>query len=522
MIRSFQIIALVILFGGLILIGCSDQQSAPQEQSEIADNGAALDALPGEFFEDECPFESSADEPFRCGYLLVPEDRSKEDGLTVEIAVVIIESHSSAPKPDPILYLEGGPGGSALLGIDDWLESPLRDEREIILFDQRGTGFSWPNLDCPETDAFESGEAPEGVLQIEAVETCRDRLRDFGVDLTAYNSAASAADVADLRVALGIEEWNLFGISYGTRLALTVMRDYPSGIRSVVLDSVYPPNVDAYTVGAQTQADSILALLDACAADDDCSEWYPNLEEELFSVIDMLNTQPVEADEYFYYGDDLVNALISSLYDSEQIPQLPFVINEAVNGNHDAWIDLSEGGFQARKGYLDNAQLHLWRQVQRQAQRQDVAEDPEDAQGMFYSVECHEEAPFGNMELARDMMEDYPVQLAEPLLAELEEFYAACAIWGADEAGEIEREAVVSDIPTLLLAGELDPVTPASWAQLAAETLSTHFYVEIPRGGHSVSSDGDCVMGIIVDFYNDASTAPDAECARAPRPFAGP
>lgn len=522
MIRSFQTIALVILFGGLILIGCSEQQPAPQDQSEIEDNDLVSGVLPGEFFEDECPFEASADEPFRCGYLLVPEDRSKEDGLTVELAVVIIESHSDAPQPDPVLYLEGGPGGSALLGIDDWLESPLRDEREIILFDQRGTGFSWPNLDCPETDAFETGEAPEGVLQIEAVEACRDRLRDFGVDLTAYNSASSTADVADLRVALGIDKWNLFGISYGTRLALTVMRDYPAGIRSVVLDSVYPPNVDAYIVGAQTQADAILALLDTCAADDDCGSWYPNLEQDLYDVVDMLNVEPIETDDSYFTGDDLVNALITSLYDSTQIPELPFAIDEAVNGNHDAWIDLSSGGFQARKGYLNNAQHHFWRQLQRQAQRQDVAEDPEDAQGMFYSVECHEEAPFGNMKQARDMMDDYPIQLAEPLLAELEEFYAACSIWGADEADGIEREAVFSDIPTLLLAGELDPVTPPSWVRLAAETLSNHFYVEIPRSGHSVSSDGDCVMGIIVDFYDDTMTAPDAECSRSPRPFAGP
>ncbi len=478
----------------------------------------ASEAMPGDFFEDDCPFEAEVDEPFRCGYLLVPEDRAKQDGLTVEIAVVIIESHDRSPQPDPVLYLEGGPGGSALTSIDDWLDSPLRDDREIILFDQRGTGYSWPNLDCPETDALESGEAPEGVLQIEAVEACRNRLREFGVDLTAYNSAASAADVADLRRALEIEEWNLFGISYGTRLALTVMRDHPTGVRSVVLDSVYPPNVDAYTVSPQTQSDAILALLDACELDNDCSDWYPNLRQDLFDVIDMLNLQPLELEEYFVTGEDLVNALVFALYDTEQIPYLPLAIDEAINGNHDVWLGLSEGEYPPERGVQRNIQ----RKLQRNIQRQDEAEDLEDAQGMYYSVECHEEAPFGSIEQARAIMADYPAQLSEPLLVELEDFFAACSIWGADEAGEIETEPIVSNIPTLLLAGELDPVTPSSWARLAGETLSNHLYVEIPRGGHSVSSDGDCVMGIIMDFFDDPNGRGNMECTQTAREFEGP
>ncbi|MEM7128070.1 MAG: alpha/beta fold hydrolase [Chloroflexota bacterium] len=469
--------------------------------------------MPGAFFEDECPFESMDNESVICGYLLVAEDRTKVDGLTVEIAVAIIPSHRDAPRPDPVLYLEGGPGGSALLGIDDWLESPLREEREIILFDQRGTGFSWPNLDCPETDAVEAGEAPEGVLKIEAVETCRNRLRQLGVDLTAYNSAASAADVEDLRVALGIETWNLFGISYGTRLALTVMRDYPTGVRSVVLDSVYPLNVDAYTVSPQTQADAILALLRACQADVDCRHWYPELEQDLYTAIDILNDEPLELEDGFVTGEDLVSALVSSLYDSETIPVLPLAISEAAFDNHDIWLELSEE--EARRTTSHRSRQH-------QSPRQDDVEDLEDSQGMFYSVECREEAPFGSPSAAQSLMEGYPDQLAEPLLADLDEFYAACAIWGAGEAAKVENMPVESDIPTLLLAGELDPVTPPSWARLASETLTNHLYLKIPRGGHSVSSDGDCVMQIIVDFYNALDAEPDSDCIQEIRAFEGP
>ena len=465
-----------------------------------------------DYVEDECPFDVSADEGITCGYLTVPEDRTVEDGLTLDIAVAIIDSLSDNPQPDPVLYLDGGPGGSALVGIDDWLESAVREERQIILFDQRGTGFSWPNLDCPETDAFDAGDVPEGVPRIEAVEECRDRLRSIGADLAKYNSAASAADVADLRRMLQIDEWNLFGISYGTRLALTVLRDHPAGVRSVVIDSVYPPNVDAYTESAKTQADAILAMVRGCAADADCSAWYPDLETELLNAIDDLNAEPFETEDAFYVGDDLVNALVSALYDSELITQLPMAISEAALGNHDLWLSLEEG--EGEEGASRRRQLL----------RQDDF-DPEDSQGMFYSVECHEETPFGDIDAAYDLMADYPPQIAEPLLAELEELYEVCAIWGADEADAIEGQAVESTIPTLILTGEYDPVTPPSWAQLAAETLSDHLYVEVPRGGHSVTSDGSCTEQIVVAFVDSLETnsaAVDVSCVQEVRPFEGP
>ncbi|MEZ4660778.1 MAG: alpha/beta fold hydrolase [Caldilineaceae bacterium] len=393
---------IILLLLALLLTGCDDQ-AAPEPVApdtapiaSSADDAApeAADAAPEdaavEFVEDDCPFEVDEMDAITCGYLTVPEDRTKTDGLTLDIAVAVIDSYSYTPRPDPVLYLEGGPGGSALLGIEDWLASPLRNERQIILFDQRGTGYSWPSLACPEVDTAEADTTGEGVPQIEAVEACRDRLRQFGVDLSMYNSAASAADVNDLRQALGIDEWNLFGISYGTRLALTVMRDFPEGVRSVVLDSVYPPDVDAYTVAPQTQADAILGLLDECAADADCSAAYPDLEQDLYSLIDDLNAEPLETESDFLTGDALVGELVTHLYDSTKIVQLPAPA-EAAAGNFDWWLDLGAPDADGASRLAPNSVR----------MRQDE-EAPEDAQGMFYSVECNEETPFGNLEQARD------------------------------------------------------------------------------------------------------------------------
>ena len=177
--------------------------------------------------------------------------------MYVNLAVAIIHAGGVRPRTDPILYLEGGPGGSALADPDYWLESLLHTSRDIILLDQRGTGFSLPSLDCPETDAYTKEEDYGYDSMVAAATACRDRLTLDGVDLAQYNSANSAADVEDLRLALGIDKWNLYGVSYGTRLALTVMRYFPAGVRSVVLDSVYPPNVKGYT---EDPANSIAAI----------------------------------------------------------------------------------------------------------------------------------------------------------------------------------------------------------------------------------------------------------------------
>ena len=209
-----------------------------------------------------------------CGYLTVPENRTLSNSPTIELAYAIVDAAEDEGRP-PIVYLAGGPGGSA---IDDFVadpegwQYPFTNARDLVLIDQRGTGYSIPTLDCPELAeevAFED-ENPEV--------TCHNRLLEEGIDLTAYNTAENAADVAALREELGIESWDLLGISYGTRLALEIMRDYPQGVRSVVLDSVFPPNADTPGEEALAPLWSLQWLFQECANDGYCSENYPDLE----------------------------------------------------------------------------------------------------------------------------------------------------------------------------------------------------------------------------------------------------
>jgi len=205
----------------------------------------------------ECGFLGSGSS--KCGYLVVPEDRTQPDSRMIRLYAVVAPAASDNPKPDPIVFLSGGPGAPAVVAVDHYrgLLRTMLQERDLVAFDQRGVGLSEPALDCPEyeeavlgTYGADVGSEEARQRMFHAMRACRDRLTEEGVNLSAYTSASSAADVHDLMEALGYDRYNLYGGSYGTRLALTIMRDYPDEVRSAVLDSVEPLQEDALELRA--------------------------------------------------------------------------------------------------------------------------------------------------------------------------------------------------------------------------------------------------------------------------------
>ena len=204
------------------------------------------------FDEGPCPFAADASvlQQVRCGSLSVLENRSRPDGPRLKIAVAVLKSLSATPKPDPIVWLAGGPGESAVVRAADYIRSGVlnhwRAERDIVLYDQRGAGSSEPRL-CPEEAPNWQGRpnqedgAAFRARRREVAARCSESVRRAGFDLSQYNSAVSALDLQDLRIALGYAQWNLYGPSYGARLALAAMRDGPQGIRSAILAAPSPP-----------------------------------------------------------------------------------------------------------------------------------------------------------------------------------------------------------------------------------------------------------------------------------------
>ena len=466
-----------------------------------------------------CPFDIPAGQTVECGYLTVPEDHSQPDGATLRLAVAIFRSPNPDKASDPIVYLEGGPGGDALETVPLLFNlrfAPLLENRDLIMFDQRGTGFSEPSLACPEYteltfEYLDDYLTPEesASLASEALMQCRERLANEGVNFAVFNSAASAADLDALRQALGYKQWNLWGVSYGTRLALTAMRDFPEGIRSVVLDSAYPLESNLYASIAANGARAIEALFTGCAADPACNAAYPDLEDALSELVGQLNdtpvtlsiTNPLNGQRYdaLITGDALVGFVFQSLYVSDVIPLLPQIIFDGLEGNFDSLGQLL-GAFLSNSDFVSI--------------------------GMQLAVQCNDEVGFSSEAELSAALEDFPelrnFLISTPTLGP--GIVALCESWGGGETKALENEPVSSDIPTLVLAGEYDPITPPTWSQQVAGALENAYYVEFRGQGHGPSLQNSCARAVMQEFFDDPANTPEAACIAdmtAP-PFAVP
>ncbi len=481
------------------------QSSAPTSQASVPTTQPRAAARTA-YTEAECKFEKPAGVTVACGYLTVPEDHSKPDGKTIRLHVAVFKSKSKSPAPDPIVYLEGGPGGHALEGVQysfkSWFE-PFLADRDFIIFDQRGTGYSEPALDCPELTELSLGTLDQNLsaeastrLSTEATLKCHDRLVGQGVNLAAYTDVENAADLNDLRLALGFDTWNLYGISYGTELAETEMRDFPEGIRSVILDSTVPlqTRVD---LDVPANADrAFRKLFDGCAADADCNKAFPNLKPTFYELVDQLNKKPVKQQAtdplsgkpytVLLNGDVLMNALFQALYQTDYIPLLPKAIAAAHTGE--------DYSFLARL-VLSNA-----------------VEQKFFSPGMYYSVKCNEEIPFVSREELAAATKAFPEQHN---VFDQTSFVDICRQWGAKAADPRENEPLKSDIPTLALSGEYDPITPPQYNELVAKTLSRSYFHQFPGIGHGVSVSDQCPRDITMAFLQKPAADPDASCIAA-------
>ena len=248
------------------------------------------------------------------------------------------------------MYLAGGPGGPGLALGNNLVAMDLNRDRDLILVNQRGTQHSQPALTCPEIDAFfdsslgmSTQASSTAEKDLAAVRACRDRLAGAGNDLTAFNTTENAADIADLRTALGIDEWNVYGVSYGTDLALQLLRDHPAGIRSIIVDSVVAPQRNLIEQFWPSAAEGLKALFDACAAQPACARDYPELSEEFTSTVNRLAKEPAVVDvpgnagapprQVVIDGYGLANLVISSTLNKTLIPALPKAIHAIANGD---------------------------------------------------------------------------------------------------------------------------------------------------------------------------------------------
>lgn len=438
-----------------------------------------------------------------CGMLSVPELYSKRFGKKLQLAVLVLKSTSPNKKPDPIIYLQGGPGGAALETVSTWQHSPWRMERDIILIDQRGTGYSEPDLRCPETYEYFD--------YLSGVEACRDRLAKL-VDLQAFNSRENAADIDLLRKTLGFKEVNLFGVSYGTRLALTIMRDYPKGIRSVILDSVYPPQVNRL---AETDANFyrlMQKVFEDCRNDNDCYAAYPTLEQDFSAGLQMLNENPAQilSDSLYLNGDDLLNLFFQSMYDERITPSLPYSISKLGDGDYNSILLLLTG--IAKPQELENNVSLVGKFIQIIIEQLRNQWREVEAEGVYYSTECQEDILFHTAKQVNQSVAQLPTFIQDAAQNQAETMFEICKLWRVKKSPILEDQPITSDIPTLVLAGVYDPVTVPAWGELASRTLSKSYFYTFPNAAHGVFASGDCAVNMIGNFVNNPNEKPDSTC----------
>ncbi len=500
---SPRLLSLALIVAGSVIIACAGRDdpepvaTAPRPQTpapaavQIEDAACQFDPPPGQ-------------DParVRCGYAVVPEDRSRPEGRAVRLAFAVLKTDAAEPL-EPILFLDGGPGGSTLEGTMQWFSTPfarpLQSRHDLVFFDYRGTGLSEPDMSCLAYGALFQQPPPNNEQEREALRRqgeatlfeCRDRITEEGTDLNAYNSQTIAADGADLVRGLGFERYSLYGVSYGTRVALTMMREQPAGIERVILDSTDPPQADLYSQPALNLQHSLERIFEQCRADPDCDAAYPDLEERLFALeraadddplpVSYLDPESGETRMVELNGGRFLSAVFQYLYSTERVAELPYLVHVVEQGDYSL--------LQSTVSYQYGKQ-------------------PRDAIAMRQSTLCAEEVPFLTEDAVEATQRELEPELIEAGYAftaeDLSEERALCERWGVDALGPKEDAAVRSDLPALILAGEFDPITPSAWGRLAAESLPNSVFVELPATGHGAlfQVEHACAMSLVEAFLD--------------------
>ena len=313
-------------------------------------------------------------EDYTCGVFTVPQNWEEPDGRNLDLSYVVVNATGENPEPDPLIYLEGGPGSSAILGMNIEKYQMLRPEHDLIFFDTRGLGLS-QRLGFEECLVLAmQNDAP--AEQIEALQTaapnllarvngedgvgapavgdqdlpvlnaiCSEQFTAQGLDLNQFSTASNARDAVELVKALGYESFNINSVSYGTRLAMTIMNnisgyDAAPELRSVVLDSAFPPSVYLVRTFVRSDHDFMLQLLDECQADAACNEAYPNIKDRLAALLDKLEEEPLTTSEETVTLDDLVKELQPGGTRAAYVPRM---IAELEMGVLDTYLALRDG-----------------------------------------------------------------------------------------------------------------------------------------------------------------------------------
>lgn len=433
-----------------------------------------------------------------CGMLAVPEDDRTVSSRTIELAVVIVDPIEAA-DPTPVLLLHGGPGSGVTGQYRNWLAARY-GHRRVIAFDQRGVGRSRPAL-CPQLgdELFEASTLgldarSETARVVAAYRRCHAQLASAGVDLSRYNTDATVADIERLREALRVERWHVYGVSYGTTVGLAYLREHPEHIRSLTLNSVLPLDAPEAANAGVNLMRSLREVSRACDAQAACRSRFGSLETLFLRTSMELAAEPL-AIPGARAGERTVKLSASAyiavihqlLYDTDVYPALPMLMDRVAARDGEA-LALLVGGFRERVNSITH--------------------------GEEAAVECFERAPFDTR--AEFLARTSPWPAVREYMTALVAMLNVCAAWPERAERPMQMPPSGAGVPTLVLAGSWDPITPPADSKATADRLGA-YYVESSYTGHG-ERDADCVRPISNAYFDDPSRAPDTTCIGRRRP----
>ncbi|ABN63743.1 alpha/beta hydrolase [Shewanella baltica] len=456
----------------------SDVKSQQTQAADIARNMANNT--------DTCYVEGVSDR-LNCGFVTVPENPNKPDGKQIQVHYVVLPAVKNVNHEEALLAIAGGPGQSAIdnaAGFDAML-SKVRQQRDILLIDQRGTGRS-NLLTCDEGAQSPLSFDDDNADTLAETQKC---LAKIDADVTQYGSLNAIKDFEAVRQHLGYKKLHIYGISYGTRMAQLYMRLYPAHLATVTLDGIVPMQQSVLEIGASIDRGFDLLFKD-CQETTACHAQFPELKAEFDQVAASLAKAPVMENVYDpvtgektmltmtrgkFYG-----SIRMALYQANVRALVPHAIHQAAKHNFQPILGLYSLT-------TDNAGM---------------------AMGMHASVVCGEDMPRITPAMREQAQHSF---MGKTMLEGLE---ATCEVWKVPAVDDSFSEPISSDIPTLLLSGEIDPATPPSWGELAMEKLTNAKHFVAPYATHGVAYQS-CANNLIADLVRSGSVKDlDGECLK--------
>ena len=415
-----------------------------------------------------------------CGTLEVPLDPGNRNGERIELFVARISALSGTPEPDPFTVIAGGPGQAATTFYAQARSafSKVRRTRDILLIDQRGTGSSTP-LRCENIEA--EGAHLDAATFVRLGAACVDGLSH---DPAFFTTSMAVRDLESVRETLGYPSLNIYGISYGTRVAQHYLKRYPERVRTVILDGVVPPGLalgPGIAIDAQRALDRLLAR---CAAMPTCAQAYPDLNDHLGDLLARLKASPSPISiphpktgtaTTLTLTDEMVAGMVRLLsYSPQTAALIPVLVRTALEGDY---------GPLAAQVLMVGEEIHGAISF-----------------GMNFAVVCTEDVPFWG-QVDRTMLEEtYLGSIQVDALGKI------CESWPRGRMDDDFTQLVRTDVPVILLSGEDDPVTPPSYAEMSAEGLANHRHVSLPHQAHGQLATG-CVPRLLAAFVDKADPA---------------